>query len=348
MATGVTKLADVIVPEHFTLYVQQLTEEKSRIIASGAAVRDNMLDSLLSQGGNAFSDPSWQDLDNEDENISSDDETSDSTPSKMSTSKEIQVRMSRNKSWSSMDLTSALAGADATEAISSLVAGYWVRRDQKAFVASVTGVFADNAAAPSGEDTHTAGDMTHDVSQDASTPGQFEDGVTNFTATGFINATLTMGDGMESLTMMLVHSTVYARMQILQLIIHIPDARGETLIATYQGREVIVDDGMPRTGNVYDTWLFGAGAIRIGYGTPAVPTELERKASSGDGGGQDILHSRLERIIHPTGHAFLGTITSGGPSNAATAGNLAAAGSWSRVWPERKQIKIGRFVSREA
>lgn len=348
MATGVTKLADVVIPEVFTPYMQQLTEEKSRIIASGAAVRDAELDSLLTGGGVKFDSPSFRDLDNEDENVSTDNEASDSSPKKIQTSNETQVRLSRNQSWSSMDLTSALAGADPSAAIAGRVSDYWVRRDQKAFVATLTGVFADNAAAPSGNNTHTAGDMTNDVSQDADTPGDFEDGVTNFTAAGFINATLTMGDGMEDLTMMMAHSTVYARMQILNLIQFIPDARGETLIATYQGREVIVDDGMPRTGNVYDTWLFGAGAIRVGMGAPKVPTELDRKPSAGDGGGQDILHSRIERIMHPVGHEFLGTSTSGGPSNAATSGNLANAASWGRVFPERKQIKIARYVTREA
>ena len=44
MASGVTRLADVIVPAIFTPYVQQLTQEKSRLIRSGAVTRDPILD----------------------------------------------------------------------------------------------------------------------------------------------------------------------------------------------------------------------------------------------------------------------------------------------------------------
>ena len=40
MASGVTQLADVIVPSVFSPYTQQLTEEKSRLIRSGAMVVD--------------------------------------------------------------------------------------------------------------------------------------------------------------------------------------------------------------------------------------------------------------------------------------------------------------------
>jgi len=83
-------------------------------------------------------------------------------------------------------------------------------------------------------------------------------------------------------------------------------------------------------------------------GSPSVPTEVDRVPAAGDGGGQDVLHNRVEWTLHPTGHAYIGTAPNGGPSNAATANNLAAAASWSRVWSERKQIKIARLITREA
>lgn len=73
MATGpITQLADVIVPEMFNPYVQQLTEEKSRIIASGALVRDGALDAELAGGGLTFHTPSFKDLDNDADNVGSD------------------------------------------------------------------------------------------------------------------------------------------------------------------------------------------------------------------------------------------------------------------------------------
>lgn len=336
MASGVTKIADVIVPEIFTGYVQQITEAKSRIIQSGIASVDPSVTALLAGGGLTFNVPSFKDLDNDAENTSTDDETSDSTPNKIGTAQEIAVRINRNQSWSSMDLTADLAGADPMAAIGSRVANYWIRRLQVAFIATLSGVIKDNTA-------NYSGDYTNDISG-----ASFVDGVTNFSAEAFLDAAVTMGDSMEDLVGVLVHSVVYNRMQKNNLIDFIPDARGEVTIPTFLGRQVVIDDGMPVTSSVYDTWLFGPGAVRLGLGSPDTPTEIDRKPAAGDGGGQDVLHSRVQWAIHPAGHAYTGTAPSGGPTNAATTNNLDIATSWNRVFSERKQIKFARLVTREA
>lgn len=350
MAAGpLTQISDVVVPEIFTPYVQQMTEEKARLIQSGAVVRDAAIDALLAGGGLTFNVPSFRDLDNDEERVSTDTPHSEFTdggaepdPKKIGTSQEVAVRLSRNNSWSSADLTAALAGADPMNAIADRVAYYWTRRLQAAFVATMRGVFADNAADPSGTE-HVKNDMTVDVSGQS-----FVDGVTNFTAEAFIDAAVTMGDSMEDLGLVMVHSIVFARMQKNNLIDFIPDARGEIMIPTFLGREVIVDDGVPFNAGVYESWLFGAGALRLGVSSPKVPTAIERREGAGNGGGQEILYNRVEWCIHPVGHRYAGTPPSGGPSNAATTNNLADAGSWQRVYPERKQIKIARLITREA
>ena len=344
MASGVTRISDVVVPEIFTPYTQQMTQEKSRLIRSGAIVMDDALNTALAGGGLTFNEPSFRDLDNDAENISTDDPSSDSTPNKIGTNTEIQVRLSRNNSWSSMDLTGDLAGADPMNAIASRVSDYWTRRQQAAFVATLTGIFADNAAAPAGTDTHTQNDMTHDVSG-----ASFTDGVTNFSAEAFLDAAVTMGDSMGELSMVMMHSIVYNRALKNNLIDFIPDSvNGQAVsIPTFLGREVIVDDGVPRSSGVFQTWLFGRGAVRMGSGAPKVPTELDRKPAAGDGSGQDVLHNRVEWIMAPVGHAYIGTAPKGGPDNTSNTHMLAAAGSWSRVFPERKQIRIARLITRE-
>ena len=98
MASGVTRIADVVVPEIFSPYVQQMTQEKSRLIRSGAIVLDAQLNSALAGGGLTFNEPSFKDLDNDAENVSTDDPATDSTPNKIGTATEIQVRLSRNNS----------------------------------------------------------------------------------------------------------------------------------------------------------------------------------------------------------------------------------------------------------
>ena len=70
MAAGVTRLSDVIVPPIFSPIVQLMTEEKSRLIRSGAVVRDAVLDADLAGSGVTFNEPSYKDLDNDAKNIS--------------------------------------------------------------------------------------------------------------------------------------------------------------------------------------------------------------------------------------------------------------------------------------
>lgn len=335
-----TRIADVIVPEIFTGYAMLRTAQKSRLLRSGAMVADPRLSAFLAGAGLTIHSPSFRDLADEDEDISTDDPTVLSSPSKIGTLQEIAVRLSRNKSWSSMDLTQALIEVDPMDAIAELVAGYWTRRQQAAFVAIMKGIFANNDTAT--DAYHVQGDMKHDISG-----ASFVDGVTNFGSAATIDTTVTMGDSMDDLTMVMMHSIVYARAQKNNMIDFVEDSDSKIKIPLYLGREVIVDDGMPNSGGVFESWLCGRGCVRFGAGSPKVPTEVDRNANAGNGSGEEILHNRVEWALHPEGHAYIGTAPVGGPSNLATANNLAAAASWRRVFPERKQTRVARLITRE-
>jgi hypothetical protein len=341
---GVTRIADLIVPEIFTPTVQNITTNESRLIQSGAATVDGQLSALLAGGGLTFNQGGFRDLADDEENISNDDPTDLSTPNKIGTLSEVQVRLSRNNSWSSMDLAADLTGMDPMNAIANRVGAYWARRLQVAFISSLNGVFADNALAPSGTDTHTQNDLTYDIS-DIGAGGVFEDGVTNIGGAPFVSSFSTMGDRMDELTLAFMHSVPFSRLLTDGLIVYKvnPVDPASAQIPTYLGREVIVDDNVTNAGGVFDTWLLGRDAFRIGNGLPKVPTEVARVAAAGNGSGQEVLHSRLEWMIHPVGYAYVGVTPAGGPSNA----DLAAAASWSRRYPERKQIRIARLRTRE-
>lgn len=350
MAAGpITQIADVVVPEVFIPYAQQQTEVKSRLIRSGAVATDATLNNLLAGGGLAFNSPSFQDLGDDADRVSTDTPHAEFTggvaepdPYKVQTSTEVQVRLSRNGSWSAADLATALAGADPMAAVAARVGEWRSRRLQDVFVATMKGVFADNDAAPTGTE-HVQGDMTHDIKG-----ASYIAGVTDFSTEAFIDASLTMGDSMDDLGLVQVHSVVYSRMLKNNLIDFVPDSEGLRPIAMFGNKMVIVDDSMPVSSGVYDTWIFGAGAVRLGQGNPEVPVEVERKAGAGNGGGQEVLYNRWEWALHPVGNKYAGTAANGGPSNAATSNNLAHADSWQRVFPERKQIKIARLVTRES
>jgi hypothetical protein len=364
-----TLVSDIIVPEIFTPYIQQLTEQKARLIQAGILARNPLIDRFLAGGGLTFNIPSFRDLDNDVENVSTDatadtfghilngtsidldgalSALSDSRPKATGANQEVGVRLSRNQSWSSADLAAALAGADPMNSIADRVAYYWARRLQANFIATMNGVSKDNGV-------NDAGDYAHEI-----VGAGFVDGVTNFSAEALLDASLTMGDSMEDLTGIMVHSVVYNRMQKNNLIDFIPDSEGRIVIPIFLGRQVVVDDGMPSgTGVVrkdgtagasgmYETWLFGPGAVQMGVGSPKVPTAVVREEKAGNGGGQEILYSRQEWSIHPVGHAYIGSSPNGGPSVAASTNNLNIATSWNRVYPERKMIKFARLITREA
>lgn len=356
-----TTIADVIVPEIFTPYTQQLTMEKTAIIQSGIAARDDFIDNLLAGGGLTFTVPSWQDIGDPAENVSSDDANTNSTPNATQTSAEVAVRLSRNSSWSTMRLATALAGADPMQSIAARVSDYWVRRLQRAFVAAAQGVFATNELSdPTDGRSHniglnaaygTMGDLTNDISAG----GSYSAGVTDFSASAFIDTCTLLGDAAEDVTAVFMHSIVYAKAQKNNMIDFIPDAEAHVNIPTFQGRRVIVDDGMPNpagdstagaqtAAGVYHTWLVGPASFRLGVGTPIVPTEVFRYPAQGNGAGSDVLYNRVEWCLHPVGHAYVGANSNGGPTNA----NLAAAPSFVRVFPERKQIKLARLITCES
>lgn len=350
MAAGPnTQVADIIVPEIFNQYIQQETERKDRLIQSGAVVMSPLLSSFLNGGGLTFNMPSFKDLDQDDDNVATDTASDqftggsdDSAPKKIETANEIAVRLNRNQNWGASMLAGDLAGDDPLDAIQNRVVKYWLGRRQAIFKATITGIFADNAAAPGGSE-HVQNDMTNDI-----TGASFIDGVTNFNSKGFLGAKLTMGDSGNNLTMLMVHSVVFNTMENANLIDFIPDARGEIDIPTYLGREVIVDDDVPFSGAIYESWLFGPGAVLMGVGTHKRPVSTDIKEDAGNGDGQEVLYNRNIYSYHPIGNAYVGTAPSGGPSNAATSNNLAAAGSWQRRYTERKQIPIARLLTRES
>lgn len=332
-----TQVSDLVVPAIYTAYTQTMTEQKSRLVQSGALVRDAKIDKLLSGGGLTFNLPGLNDLADTDANVSLGASGSPITPLNIGSFTEKGVRLSRNQSWGSADLASVLAGEDVMAAISQLVSPYWTRQMQKAVLAMLAGVFADN-------DANDSGDYTHDITD------TYAAGVTDFSAEAFIDALHTMGDSESDLGIVCMHSVVYAKAKKNNLIDFMPDSAnpGAAQIPTFLGRQVLVDDGMPVSTQDYDTLILGAGALRIGVGVPDVPVESYRLPLDAGGGGSEALISRVEWCIHPTGHAYIGTAANGGPSNASSANNLAAAGSWNRVFAERKQIKIARLRTTEA
>lgn len=330
-----TQLSDLeIVPEVFSQSMIQQSLALDLMIESGIAFVDPEIDGFLNgpTGGKTFSKRYLNPLDEDESNLSSDDSTEASAAATLSGGAETLIRHSRNKSWSSMDLTAAMYGSDPLGSVQSQIAKYWMTQRQKILMKSLIGIIADNVA-------NDSSDMIEDITGTG-------DGT--FTGTGFINAALTLGDRMGEIQAVGIHSMVMGTLLENDQIVYIPDSEGKATIPTYKGRRVIMDDGMPvdvtdPQNPVYTSVLFGNGAIAIGNGAPMNPIEVDRNPSAGNGGGEELLFSRVELACHPLGFAYLGAIGATGKSP--TWAQLATAGSWNRVYSDRKRIPLAFIKS---
>lgn len=333
---AVTRLTDVIVPEVFLPYMIKDTMEKSAIFQSGILRSDANMAKFLSGGGRTENVPFWNDLDNTNPNISSDDPASEATPLKIGANKDVCIRHNRNQAWSDAYLVSELAGDDPMKRVLTRVSSYWSRAYQRQLVSSLKGVFADNAA-------NDSGDMRHVIGTDAvGAPADAE----LISAEAIIDGKQTMGDAAEALDVLVMHSVPYARLQKQNLIDFIPDSEGKIQFPTYLGYRLVIDDGCPAVQGTnrinYSTYLVAAGAFAWAEHPPKMAVEVERKPSQGDGGGVEELWTRRQFVLHPYGIKWTDSSVAGqSPTNA----ELENAANWDRVYPERKQIGLVELVT---
>ena len=278
-----TTLSDVIVPELFNPYVINRTMELSALFQSGIVAHSPQFDALASEAAPVHNMPFFEDLTGDSEAVI---EGKDLTANKITSNKDVSTTIRRAMMWSATDLSAALAGKDPMEAIGSLVAGFWARDMQKELINELKGVFACD----------TMDDHVLDVSGGSGKAA-------NISASSFIDALQLLGDAQSQLTAVAMHSATKSYLKKQNLIETERDST-DVEFDTYQGRRVIVDDGCPVEGGVYTTYLFGAGAVAYGNGSPAgfVATEIDRDKKKGS--GVDYLINRRTFILHPRGVAF--------------------------------------------
>lgn len=336
MAT--VQLSDIYNPLVFAGAAQEMQIELNRFIQSGVMVRDATIDAMASTGGNIGELPFFKPLGTDEPNYSNDDPNTDSTPKNITSSKMVYRLASQNQSWSVMDISRELGLQDPVGAITGRIGQYWATNNERRLIQSVRGVVEDNIA-------NDSGDMVFDVSAAVDTVVT-DDNLIDGDAV--IDTVQTMGDHGENLRAMAMHSVVYRRLQKLNLIDFIPDARGEVNIPTYQGKTVVVDDslvgvtyGTSPINVYYYTVLFGAGQFASGEGRVNVPSEFNRLPDAGNGGGEERLYSRRADIIHPAGFKFESASVAG---QSATQAELALAANWDRVF-ERKNVALAVLKS---
>ncbi len=336
MASNTTQVADLpIIPEIFSREMILRTLATNAFVRSGVAVEDPQLNAFLNsdQGGKTFSPRFLGPLKDDDPNISTDDPAVLAVPKKISGFTNKAVRHSLNQVWSVMDLAVDLNGTDPINAIEMQLSAYWDTVLTRRVLASLHGVSASDQASGGPKD------MVVDISGETGAAALFN-------ADAYITARGTMGDRSAVLGNIAVHSTVYQTMQRQNMIDTIPNSQTDIGFGTYMGAGIIVDDAMtviPATPGEsatpvkYYSYLFGRGAIALGTGSPKVPFEVDRNMLSGNGGGEELIASRVEWIIHPQGFSYDGDSTP-------TIAELQTASKWNRAF-ERKRIPLAVLIT---
>lgn len=342
-----SRLANIIDVEVFNDLPAVDSPETTAFLQSGVIKRDAMLDTLASAPGKTAEMHFWKDLDPSIEpNYSNDNPADKATPLLIAQGEMFARKAFLNQGWSEADLAAELAsGGNAMRRIRARIDTYWQRRWQRRLLSTTVGLFNDNVAG-------NGGDMVHDIStQD----GDNATAANLLSRSAVVAATFTLGDRFDGIRTIAVHSVVAQRMIDNDEIDYIPDSQGNLTIPTYLGRRVVIDDSMPviagtTSGFRYVSVLFGTAMFGYGEGTPEVPTEVERSADGGNGGGIETLWSRKTWLIQPLGYTFTSNTVTGpaapkSPANISpTNADLQLAVNWTRVY-DRKLLPLAFLVT---
>lgn len=331
---AITKLADIIEPSIYLSYDKEFLPEKQALLREAQILAPPPPDvmSQMTAGGATIDMPFWQDVARGEPNILSDDETSLAVPKKIGTAEEIAIKHFWHESWSSMRLAGIIATGnqnDPLKAVVEFTSGYWANVMITTIIKSFDGLITDNI-------DNDASDMVYDIYSDIATPL-----AANKISPAAVNrARFTMGEMMNDLTAIVMHSKVYTDALDQEAIDFVQPSHLPFVIPKFAGATVIVSDDVTVTSGantpMYRSILFGPGAIAHTVHLPEDAVETEREPRAGDGGGQDILHNRRHVLVHPRGFAFTKASMAG---KSPTQAEMILATNWNRVG-QRKNIRM--------
>lgn len=327
-------------PELFLMqWASEQDPTKLAMIQSGAVMESAEIRRIIANGSNQYTIPFYDVLGGTPDNY---DGQTDITMSEPSGKHQSGVVYGRAHSWKDRDFIHDFnSGADPMKVITSQVAKFWQKQDQKTMLAILNGVFG--ISAPTGADTETTARYTawkEHIYNIAATTTTVAD-ANKFGATTLGDAVQkALGDNGDIVSMVWMHSKVaqnLANLQLLQFRKY-TDERGierQLKIADLNGITVIVDDDVPvvdsekATGQKeYTTYVMGAGSLLHASAPVKTPTEVGRNELAG--GGYDFLVTRNRQTYHPNG--FIWTMPAGtdgalvvSPTNT----QLGAAANWS-------------------
>lgn len=310
-----TKLTNMIIPENFNAYVSEKATEKNAFFRSGVLVDNPQLRELLGAGGKTIHMPFVKPLSGDSEIPTED---SDMQINNITTSEDVARRQLRVKAFGENQLASLLSGDDVMDRIAEGFADYWASEYTKILINTCKGVFG----AVTGK--------VHDKSSEL------------FSVNDAIDAKFLLGDAHDKISLVAVHSKVYALMLKQDQIDTVPNSAGTGTIKIYKPLEceIIVDDSVNYSSHDHTASMFMFGKGSFGfcedlYGL--VGAEIYRDPLKGL--GDNALINRKQFTLHPLGIKWTENTCSGvSPTNT----ELATSANWEKV-AEDKNIAMCEY-----
>lgn len=347
--------------EVFGKYVNRIPNTKRNELIKCGALRQraDILPMFTSQTGSVYTTiPMFGLLDGEPVNY---DGQTDITATSTTTFSQSVISYGRGKAWTERDFSvDVTGGVDFMDNVAQQVATYWDEQNQKVLLSILKGIFSMTGA----KNLEFVNRHTYDISA--------ADGEAGKVAATTLNTAIQQacGDNKGIFSMVLMHSIVSTNLENLNLVerLKYTDANGiqrELSLGTWNGRTVIIDDGMPvehvaASGSgdsavpAYDkftTYVLGTGAIDYCDIGAEVPYEMKRDPATN--GGQTTLYSRERKLFAPYGINFTKASTA---TNSPTNDEFEKGVNWelvndggsgsARKYIDHKAIPIARIISR--
>lgn len=333
--------------EAFGSYIETIPQpNRNELIKSRVLVPSETIKSLLSsQTGSYYGTiPIYGRIGGDALNY---DGNTDITATSMDTFEQSVIAVGRAKAWLERDFSYDItAGVDFMSEVAKQVAYYWDDVNTGLVMSVIKGIFSMTGE----KNLEFVNGHTYDITSETGEAA-------NVGATTLNTAIQqACGDKRASFSLAFMHSAVATNLENLKLLQYLKytDAQGierPLPMASWNGRLVIVDDGMPvetdESGAVYTTYVFGDGAIEFADLGVRTPYEMDRDPAKN--GGQDTLYTRERLCFAPKGISFTkASVASLSPTNA----ELENGANWTLVSNgadkvyNHKDIAVCRIVSR--
>lgn len=257
------------------------------------------------------------------------------------------VVASRMDSWTERSFSKNItAGVDFMDNVAAQIADYKMEVKQAILLAILNGVFAMDTEAGTVA-ANAAKDFIANHVFDITAEGEGVVGATT------LNSAMqrACGDNKATFKLAIMHSVVATNLENLKLMKYLTytDAEGitrELALGSWNGRLVLIDDGMPVDDDAYTTYVLGEGSVILDDIGDAVPYEMSRDPKTN--GGQDTLYVRDRYICGVDGISFekpASVTASASNADLSNGANWAIINDGEKAIPH-KAIAIAKIVSK--